>query len=400
MNSPIPQKEINFHSLLIRFSVLLVFFLLSFLIFYALKTEFLPLSADKLGTFGDYIGGILNPTIAGLALIWLVYSVRIQTTELKATNNALSSTMETAKQQQEQISIQNFENLFFELLKMKNDAINEIIYIEPGDLSGSPPLQGKNAIKHYITNFKDCNIDWEKYYTNSLLDIFGSYFRICYQIVKLIDNNKILQNLPRSPSKSYSLKQKEYFDLFRSTLTQYELEAFFFNCLSSYGNGKFKKLVEKYGLFEPLLLKYNTKESNIKQPVNFAFMYDIKAFENNRQWISYFINIASIDCTKDAKSIRNEMYIIRAYKSQFSMSTKDSYLYSYDDFLSKFRNFLESYSDFNDIDDPYGLNYELRGIYSLYQVIKDLNLSREAYVMNKYNINPDLFLNFKLSNPE
>lgn len=53
----------------------------------------------------------------------------------------------------------------------------------------------------------------------------GSYFRICYQITKLIDNTDDLNG--HTDTEHYSKKRKEYFDIFRATLTQYELEVFF-----------------------------------------------------------------------------------------------------------------------------------------------------------------------------
>ncbi|MDR7332003.1 hypothetical protein [Roseateles asaccharophilus] len=51
----------------------------------------LPLASDPgdWGAFGDYVGGIVNPLIALMALIWLVESVRIQRRELAATRDEL-----------------------------------------------------------------------------------------------------------------------------------------------------------------------------------------------------------------------------------------------------------------------------------------------------------------------
>ncbi len=80
------------------------------------------------GTFGDFFGGILNPVIASFALYWLITSVNLQIQELKKTNEALEKTVETAEKQQNQASIQNFESLFFQLLKTKNDSLEDIEY--------------------------------------------------------------------------------------------------------------------------------------------------------------------------------------------------------------------------------------------------------------------------------
>ena len=179
---------------------------------------------DEWGTFGDFIGGTLNPVLAALAFYWLTSSIRLQLQELKDTRKVLEDTadhqdkiakldeqnvntqkkildlqteslnkqIQASELQQQQISIQNFENLFFELLKSKNDAINEITYdyitINNAD---NHVIRGKNAIRKYIESFNKYEEEnsWEEHYTRNLLHIFDSYFRISYQIVKLIDNN-------------------------------------------------------------------------------------------------------------------------------------------------------------------------------------------------------------------
>ncbi len=52
---------------------------------YIIKFGKWELAKDKgdWGTFGDYVGGLLNPTIAALALFWLITSVKLQIKELK-----------------------------------------------------------------------------------------------------------------------------------------------------------------------------------------------------------------------------------------------------------------------------------------------------------------------------
>lgn len=68
---------------------------------YALRYAFDPVGcpssgAESWGQFGDYVGGVLNPLVAFLALYWLTQSVVIQRTELHETRVALS---ESAKSQ-------------------------------------------------------------------------------------------------------------------------------------------------------------------------------------------------------------------------------------------------------------------------------------------------------------
>ncbi|WP_171250785.1 hypothetical protein, partial [Acinetobacter nosocomialis] len=63
-------------------------------------------------------------------------------------------------------------------------------------------LNGKESIKDHIILFKTCvEKNWEEFYTSSFLDLAGSYFRISYQIVKLIDQNDNLYKLAKVKDK-------------------------------------------------------------------------------------------------------------------------------------------------------------------------------------------------------
>lgn len=335
------DDDIIFHRIMI-FLILLVT-----IIFYMIFINFdaQPFAASW-GPVGDFFGGILNPIFALFAFYWITYSVRLQIKELKETRAELkkaaqaqeqsakhqeeiarlegeniklqeknfTTQIDTNKAQQQQIAIQNFESLFFQLLKTKTDVTNDILVGSENSLrahsyfkkefSESKILRmiqrnnkifGKEVIKDHLILFKTCvGSSWEDYYTDTFLDYAGSYFRLSYQIVKLIDDNKIIQQLDFIESKGYSKKQKEYFDIFRATFSQYELEAFFFNCLSKYGNTKFKKLLEKYGMFEPLLNDIDRTNECIHPLTNYAYRYDKSIFEENKFWIEYFEEIENL----------------------------------------------------------------------------------------------------------
>lgn len=64
-------------------------------------SDFFPndTATGKWGEFGDFVGGILNPLIAGGALFWLIRSVTIQRTELAESRRALNDSAESQRQQ-------------------------------------------------------------------------------------------------------------------------------------------------------------------------------------------------------------------------------------------------------------------------------------------------------------
>ncbi|MEH1710255.1 putative phage abortive infection protein [Acinetobacter pittii] len=373
------DQDINSHRELVIFLIIVVI-----LAYLAIAANQLPISEslEKWGTFGDFFGGILNPIFGLFAFYWLTYSVRLQIKELKETREELKKAAEAqsisaqhqasialleaenvetqskifelnkqtlesqriaAHAQAEQIAIQNFESLFFQLLKTKTDVTNDILvgskhtlerlcifkdesnkgnnYFKDNEQEKiaikkinqmiEDKVQGKESIKDHIIIFKShVKVSWEAFYTESFLDYAGSYFRVSYQIVKLIDENQTLKNLIKVKQKEYSKKQKEYFDIFRATFTQYELEAFFFNCLSKYGNKNFKKLLEKYGMFEPLLIDTDRSNERLNSLTRYAYMYDLSIFEKSDSWKEYFINIENLKENFDSERIRKDFYFL------------------------------------------------------------------------------------------
>lgn len=226
------DRDINFHRIMVFLILITAIFF--YMIFINLKvTE----SAQSWGPVGDFFGGILNPIFALFAFYWLTYSVRLQIKELKETRvelakatkaqeesakhqeeiarlesenvktqveilelnkDTLKSQQDAAIAQQQQIALQNFESLFFQLLKAKTDITNDIRYFRTAKGHQEAELfVGKEAIKYGIEGFKQSqtSMAWEEYYRHNLLDYMGSYFRICYQITKLIDNTDDLNGL-------------------------------------------------------------------------------------------------------------------------------------------------------------------------------------------------------------
>lgn len=337
------------------------------------------------GTFGDYVGGLLNPSIAFIALYWLTSSIKTQIKELTETREQFEK---ISQNQLEQTSLQNFESLFFQLLETKDKAIKDILLKNQQEINSllvdeitqlannnlnsyseylgllnrdnmikkllsnniNENISGKESIRTNIIIFKSLSkVKWQDFYTKLLLDYMGNYFRICYQIVKLIDENALLSKKTddeKSEDKDKKTKlQKKYFDIFRSTLTQYELEAFFFNCLSDYGNQKFKKMIEDYGLFEPLLIDTDKDFEEIHRLTRYAYMYDKKSFENNEMFKQYFNDIEKLKIDNIEK-LRNEIYLLY-YSSVINFSANANNFgikISREEFFDNFEKYIFRYS--------------------------------------------------------
>lgn len=73
-------------------------FLVALLVYYFRHVS-LPIGAGDLGQFGDYIGGLMNPVIALLALVAVINGIRLQETELAETRRELEQSRVTAQRQ-------------------------------------------------------------------------------------------------------------------------------------------------------------------------------------------------------------------------------------------------------------------------------------------------------------
>ena len=132
------------------------------------------------GTFGDYLGGTLNPIISFLALIGLLYTIHQQSQEMQATREELKQAAEQQRQQVEQQSrqseifnLQQFESTFFSLLEQHNKIIEKImmpIEAKRDSINNTGSIKNNNitslSIKHdviilirnsYLRSFSDIN---------------------------------------------------------------------------------------------------------------------------------------------------------------------------------------------------------------------------------------------------
>jgi len=99
---------------------------------------------------GDFFGGILNPIFSFLALIALLYTIILQSKELRLTRRELRASKKALQSQSDSLKLQNFENTFFNLLNNhKNSANNYSI--------DSPKTNPSNGFSmESITKGKKC----------------------------------------------------------------------------------------------------------------------------------------------------------------------------------------------------------------------------------------------------
>ncbi len=206
-----------------------------------------PTSSDpaKWGQFGDYVGGLLNPTFSFLALLALLGTLRLQVRELRLSANELKNSADALKDQHRTMQLQTFEATFFQLLRLHNEIVLSMNVSGRETHSGRAcfafyrdELEGRlihvgatQSIEPFLEHY---DIFFEEYQTD-----LGHYFRLLYNIVKLV-------------SKTDNIEKTFYTNLVRAQLSSAELSLLFYNCISRNGNEKFKPLVEEFALLKTL----------------------------------------------------------------------------------------------------------------------------------------------------
>ncbi len=277
------------------------------------------LSTDKSewGTFGDFVGGTLNPIFAFLSLFAIIYTIRIQTEELEYSREELKATKEeleksriaqqeqseSFKIQNESIKLQAFENTFFQLVNALIDTKNNIsVNIKKGaffrnndgeahpsysinnlyakdiklNVNEDKEFKSYEAVKIYLQILKYNSTELTPIIYEKFNELYGgytsTYFGQIYQILKFIKNSPITEE-----------KKQDYVNLFRAQFTKEELEFLFYHCLGEVGSRKFKPLVEEFQFFEHISLNDEIKK-NITD-------YEIRAFGDNKEITEHFHKI-------------------------------------------------------------------------------------------------------------
>ena len=243
------------------------------------------ISSDRgMESFGNFAGGTVVAfwSLAGVILIYLAFlgqkldlifqkeELRLNRDELKANREVMNEQKKEFELQNKMLSNQNFQNLFFQMLKNYTDIV---INIDIG--MGSSEVTGRDCFNQMFNSFRNeynkqkssdfseqdkINSAYLQFY-NPFQNDLGNYFRNLYHIFKLIESSEIED-------------KKSYANIVRAQLSTYEIALLFYNCLSPYGVRKFKPLVEKYNLTKNLPKKLILKPEHIELYSGISFEED------------------------------------------------------------------------------------------------------------------------------
>lgn len=224
------------------------------------------------GEFGDMFGAV-NALFSGLAFAVLIFTIHLQKgelalqrRELELTRDEMSGQRVALERQSDTQQKQNFEDTFFRLLGIQNDLVGAIDLVD--NVSGAQ-TKGRDCFKVFYGRFRSCYnkaagndavriaSGYRQFFSDNQANV-GHYFRNLYTLIKFIDG-------------SHMPDKKLYTNMVRAQLSSFELTLLFYNCLSPYGQEKFKPLVEKYSLLK-------TVPNNELIDQHHLNLYDARAF--------------------------------------------------------------------------------------------------------------------------
>lgn len=226
------------------------------------------------GTFGDFIGGTLNPIIGFISIIllfatWFVTyrTLEVSREELKESTNALKDNAGTQKEIQKTQKLQQFDSLFFNLLK--NFQYLNVIYSQQGQHN-----------KQYEDIFIEKNKNIALFQDANLLQYFSSLKLILITIGKKLD---ITDNLNEQIE-----TQNYYVDI---VLAQVPNGMLHILAWYAFQDKILQKTLENSGFFRNMDFKYYVdNKSEIFGNYNFELLlqlhrYDEKIFQNNKKFL-------------------------------------------------------------------------------------------------------------------
>jgi hypothetical protein len=239
--------------------------------------------SDKLGQFGDFFGGVLNPLLSFMALLGVLYTIRTQGKELKEAREETRIANRIQDKQTGVFERQNFESVFFRLIDVHSKIAERIR--NKIDLWGSNGFEvAVSAVlekyKHACEDLADAQrnarkpqysalnpeVTTERQLLQQAFDegmsgetrvMLSQYYRNIYQILKLVDGFKVFageEHKWRRPSRQIRLDyfhKRQYSNILRAQLSDDELKLLFFNCITPHGEG-LKSYVEQYSLMKHL----------------------------------------------------------------------------------------------------------------------------------------------------
>jgi hypothetical protein len=204
---------------------------------------------NRIGLFGDFIGGIVGSIWALAGVILFYVALQSQKTDILINQQALkqqikefelqrvelAETRKVFELQSETLRIQQFESTFFNMINIQFDIVSS---------TQISKMQGKIAYRHYYQSLgARCHMEKEqevlkgvKETEDHLIASYEPYFTHLKEMMLFVDSRSDLNSF-------------KYMNIIRSILSHHEVLVLFYYALE---DRIYKSIFEKYGFFDGL----------------------------------------------------------------------------------------------------------------------------------------------------
>lgn len=227
------------------------------------------ISVAKSGVFGDSFG-VLNALFSGLAFGGLLITVLYQREDLGLTKEELKLT-------RDEIKAQHLETTFFHMLRLHQDVVTGID-LQRQTNKGQQETKGRDCFRvfrhrlewPYEEEKKENPTGDERSFVTKAYDSLweqsqsdlGHYFRGLYNVFRYLSEHDFND-------------KKQYGNIARALLSDYELVVLFYNCLSERGKN-FTRYAKEFAIFDNLDLSLLLNKEHVR-------FLDREAFGNNAE---------------------------------------------------------------------------------------------------------------------
>lgn len=272
-------------------------------------TAFLEASGPRLGTFGDFFGGVVNPlltfgTLVGLAITILLQRIQIREARAEATASrhyAQTQAFETTFFHLLNLHAENIQNLTFDpsvIRSPRPPTLNRPLAVllstptyEVEPAPAPPPVHGRAVFGEILRSTKRgtsrgvSQLAVYRRLQREHNEVLGHYFRNLYQILNLVNSFAV----EGTEQERYRIR-KRYTNILRAQMSTHELAVLLLNCtFGTVDDGKFRNLLIWWKFLEHLPMHARNGAlvvRDIDLDIQWiVFDYFSTGGEDNREWL-------------------------------------------------------------------------------------------------------------------
>ncbi len=215
--------------------------------FHAWPTQEVPAAW---GTFGDFIGGLLNPVVSTLTLFVAIQVWHLQRKELEETKKVLEDRAQTAAQQRG-------EQRFFDLLNLYLKTLDSITFAAPQHSRQEDRLpdrleSGRRALDAWYDNHAKELTPFTIERTGDKIDSLTRHWKSLFLSDFVPSYMRVVFRLLSDAEHLFEVEEDRYryMKLFRAQLSPTELNLLGLNLLVSKSGKNMRRVANEYGLLK------------------------------------------------------------------------------------------------------------------------------------------------------